>query len=506
PLYYTRCTIATDDHNEIYTIAGTMGKSLDGGENFKRFTNMVGGDNHDMWIDPTNGDRMIVGNDGVSVSTNRGESWLRPRLPIAQMYHVYTDNQIPYSVLGNRQDGPSYRGPSNNLTSGDIPIGAWHSVGGCESGFAIPDPVDNNIVWSGWYVGILERYDVRTGHARNVSVWPDNPESWPAADLKYRFQWTFPLHVSQHDNNTIFVTSQYVHRTTNGGQSWQVISPDLTTNDKTKQGISGGLTPDNIGVEYCCVIYAFDQSPVDPNVLWTGSNDGMVYVTRDGGQSWTNVTDNIPDLPPDGVVRNIDASKWDAAKAYIAIEHHQQGNFEPHVYKTANYGEDWEKIVDGIADSPLSYAREILEDPVRPGLVYLGTENALYVTFNDGDTWQPLMNNMPPAPMYDMVVQEHFNDLVVGTYGRGFWIMDDLSPLQQLTSDVASADAYLFEPRSAYRFHNITSSMSMSNDPTAGENPQYGASINYWLGSDQAGDVEIRVASESGETIRTLEG
>ena len=516
--YYNNCVVLPDDPDEVFFLTAAFVHSTDGGRTGTPLSGRQrpGGDYHDMWIDPTNGDRMIVGNDGgAAVSVNRGKTWHRVQLPIAQMYHVTADNAIPYNVMGNRQDGPSTRGPSNSRVGGfgggGIPRGMWHSVGGGESGFATPDPTDPNIIWSsasgsGARGGIVVRYNERTRQFRQVEVWPENTGGWPAAGLKYRFQWTFPLHVSLHDNNTIFVTSQHVHRTTNGGQSWQVISPDLTTNDKSKQGISGGLTPDNIGVEYCCVIYAFDQSPVDANVLWAGSNDGMVHVTRDGGQSWKNVTDNIPDLPPDGVVRSIDASKWDAAKAYIAIEHHQQGNFEPHVYKTDDYGENWEKIVDGIADSPLSYAREILEDPVRPGLVYLGTENALYVTFNDGDMWQPLMNNLPPAPMYDMVVQEHFNDLVVGTYGRGFWIMDDLSPLQQLTSDVTSADAHLFEPRSAYRFHNITSPMSMPNDPTAGENPQYGASINYWLGSEQATDVEIRVATASGETIRTLEG
>jgi len=516
--YYNNCVVLPDDPDEVFFLTAAFVHSTDGGRTGTPLSGRQrpGGDYHDMWIDPTDGDRMIVGNDGgAAVSVNRGKTWHRVQLPIAQMYHVTADNAIPYNVMGNRQDGPSTRGPSNSRVGGfgggGIPRGMWHSVGGGESGFATPDPTDPNIIWSsasgsGARGGIVVRYDERTRQFRPVEVWPENTGGWPAAELKYRFQWTFPLHVSLHDNNTIFVTSQHVHRTTNGGQSWQVISPDLTTNDKSKQGISGGLTPDNIGVEYCCVIYAFDQSPVDANVLWTGSNDGLMHVTRDGGQTWTNVTDNIPDLPPDGVVRNIDASKWDAGKTYVVIEHHQQGNFEPHVYKTTNYGEDWEKIVDGIADSPLSYAREILEDPVRPGLLYLGTENAIYVTFNDGDMWQPLMNNMPPAPMYDMVVQEHFNDLVVGTYGRGFWIMDDLSPLQQLTSDVVSSDAHLFEPRSAYRFHNITSSMSMPNDLTSGENPQYGASINYWLGSELEGDVEIRVATESGETIRTLEG
>ena len=297
-----------------------------------------------------------------------------------------------------------------------------------------------------------------------------------------------------------------MHRTVNDGQSWEVISPDLTTNDKSKQGLSGGLTPDNIGVEYCCVVYAFDESPAQPGVFYAGSNDGLVHVSRDNGLNWQNVTANIPDLPELGVVRGIDASKWDAGKAYLAVEFHQVGNFAPYVYRTNDYGESWTKITDGISDSVLSFARSIQEDPVRPGLVYLGTENAVYVSFNDGDQWQPLQTNMPAAPNYGLVIQEHFNDLVVGTYGRGFWILDDLSPLQQLTPEVANSEVHLFEPRPTYRLHNITSPQAMPNDPSDGENPPYGASINYWLGSDGHGDVSIRIENDRGETVRILDG
>ncbi|MEE8586525.1 MAG: sialidase, partial [Acidobacteriota bacterium] len=245
PLYYTRAVAAPDDADEIHFMSTVHTRSLDGGKTVKRLRS--GGDHHDMWIDPLRPDRMIVGHDqGISISVNRGKSWFRPQLPIAQMYHVYTDNQIPYFVYGNRQDGPSMRGPSNTLTRGSIPIGAWHPVGGCESGFAVPDPVDNHIVWSGCYEGILDRYDLRTGQVRNVSVWPDNPEGWAAADLKYRFQWTFPVAVSPHDHNRVYAGSQHVHQTTDGGRSWTVISGDLTTNDKDKQQKTGGLTPDDV--------------------------------------------------------------------------------------------------------------------------------------------------------------------------------------------------------------------------------------------------------------------
>ena len=516
--YYNNCAVAPDDPDEAYFLTALFVKSIDGGRTgqVQDGRQRPGGDNHDIWIDPTNGDRMIVGNDGgLAISQNRGETWLRVNLPIAQMYHVTTDTKIPYNVYGNRQDGPSFRGPSNSRTGGfggsRIPRGMWHSVGGGESGFATPDPVEPDVIWSsasgsGARGGIVVRFDERTRQFRHVEVWPESTGGWPAETLRYRFQWTFPLLISPHDHETIYVTSQHVHRTTNGGQSWEVISPDLTTNDKSKQGLSGGLTPDNLGVEYCCVIYAFDESPVRQGIFYAGSNDGRVHVSRDNGASWQNVTANIPDLPELGVVRGIDASRWGVGKAYLVIEFHQVGNFAPYVYRTENFGESWTKITNGISDSPLSFARSIQEDPVRAGLLYLGTENAVYVSFDDGNQWQPLQMNMPAAPNYGIVIQEHFNDLVIGTYGRGFWILDDLTPLQQLTPEVASADTHLFEPRPAYRFHNITSPQAMPNDPSDGENPPYGASINYWLGSEVDGEVSVRIENAQGETVRTLEG
>jgi photosystem II stability/assembly factor-like uncharacterized protein len=521
--YYSRCAVSTDDADEVYFLAASFSRSLDGGVSSEsagpRSTDFTapGWDHHDMWIDPTRADRMAVAHDGgVSISENRGKSWLKVQLPIGQMYHATVDNQVPYFVYGNRQDGPSFRGPSNSLTgtgfgSTGITRGMWHSVGGGESGFATPDPVDPDVIWSsasgaGARGGIVVRYRESTRQFRQVEVWPESTGGWPAADVKYRFQWTFPLLVSPHDHDTVFVTSQFVHRSTNGGQSWEVISPDLTTNDKSKQGISGGLTPDNIGVEYCCVIYAFDESPEKQGVYWAGSNDGLVHVSRDGGANWTDVTGNIPALPPLGTVNNIDASKWDPGKAYVAIDLHQVGNFEPFAYKTTDYGKTWTRITTGIEGYPLGYVRSIQEDPVRPGLLYLGTENALYLSFDDGAHWRSLQNNLPSTPMYWITVQPNFDDLVLATYGRGFWILDDLTPLQQLTPEVARSDVYLFEPRQAYRFQESTSPMTMFDDPSAGEDPRYGASINYWLGSAPEGDVKISILSSKGETVRRLDG
>jgi photosystem II stability/assembly factor-like uncharacterized protein len=517
--YYSRVVVQPDNEWESYFLSASFTKSLDGGRTSVQggFASSPGGDNHDMWIDPMNPDRMIVGNDGgVSISTTRGRSWYRLQLPVAQMYHATTDTRIPYFVYGNRQDGPSFRVPSNSRTGGfggggSIQRSEWFSVAGGESGWATPDPEDPDIVWSsasgsGSVGGIVTRMDLRTRQAHHVEVWPVSTVGWPAADLKYRFVWTFPLTISPHDHNRLYVGSQHVHVTTDGGRSWREISPDLTLNDKSRQRISGGLTPDNIGVEYFNVVFAIAESRVKPGLIWAGTNDGLVQVTQNGGQTWTNVTANITGLPPFGTISNIEPSRYDTGTAYIAVDFHQVNGRDPHLYKTTDYGRTWRMITSGIPRSPLSYTHVIREDPVRRGLLYAGTENALYVSFNDGDLWQPLQANLPAAPVYWLTIQEHFNDLVVSTYGRGFWILDDLSPLQQLTPDVMAADAHLFRPRAAYRFRNIPGQASTANDPTVGENPEYGAAINYWLKSAPQGDVAISIQQPDGQTIRTLRG
>ena len=513
--YYSRMAVSPDDEDEIYFLTAVYCVSTDGGQKARvtKGNERPGGDHHDMWIDPTDPRRMIVGHDGgLSISINRGRTWKRIQLPIAQMYHVTVDNQIPYYVYGNRQDGPSVRGPSNSRLGGrGIPRGMWHSVGGGECGWATPDPVDNNIIWSsasGWgsVGGIVVRYDERTRQARNVEIWPELTSGWPPAKLKYRFNWTFPLTISPHNNNKIYAGSQYVHMTTDGGQSWQIISPDLSTNDKSRQQISGGLTPDNIGVEYACAVFAIAESPLEKGLIWVGTNDGLVHLTRDGGKTWTNVTANIPNLPPWGTVSNIEPSRYNAGTAYISVDFHQVNNRNPFIYKTTDYGKTWRLITKGIPHSMLSYVHCVREDPVRQGLLYAGTENALYVSFDDGENWQALQTNLPHAPVYWLTIQEHFKDLVVATYGRGFWILDDITPLQQLTASILNSDTHLFRPRLAYRFLPVSSPMSQSDDPTAGQNPPYGASVNYYLKSAPSGDVSIQILDAEGKLVRKLKG
>ena len=517
--YYTRMEISPDNENEVYFFSSAFSRTLDGGLTLTKMKEPPGGDHHEMWIDPTNGDRMAVVHDGgVSISVDRGKSWNRVSLAIAQMYHVTVDDQIPYFVYGNRQDGPSWRGPSNSLQFGGyfgdntIPRGAWHDVAGGESGFAMPDPVDNNIIWStgtgtGSVGGTVTRYDERTLQHREVEVWPDYVAGDPAVDVKYRFNWEFPIAISPFDHNKIYVGSQYVHETTDGGNSWQIISPDLTRNDRSRMQISGGLTPDNIGVEYAGVIFALNESPKEKGLIWAGTNDGLVHVTRDGGKSWTDVTKNIPDMLDWGTIDNIEPSRYDAGTAYLTVDGHQVNNRDPWVYKTTDYGKSWTLITHGIPHDMLSYAHCVREDPVRKGLLYLGTEGGLYVSFDDGKNWQPLQSNLPHAPVYWLTVQERFHDLVVATYGRGFWILDDITPLEQLTAKDTAENAYLFAPRDAYRFQAISPPGAVDYDASAGKNPQYGADIDFYLKETPKEKETVKLTFEdaSGKKVREID-
>jgi photosystem II stability/assembly factor-like uncharacterized protein len=508
PHYYTRFAVAPDDENRLYFVSVRFSMSLDGGESLVRDPPRGGGDTHDVWIDPTNPDRMMVGDDGgVNLTTTRGRQWRRVGLPIAQIYHVYTDNRIPYNVYGNRQDGYSYRGPSVSRESGNaISVSQWHAVGGCESGFAIPDPVDDNVVWSGCYDGGLQRFDLRTRQARDVRVWPDAAYGWPPKDLKYRFNWTFPIAISPHDHDTVYVGSQYVHRTTDGGQSWTVISPDLSTNDKGKQVSSGGLVIDNLMVEEACVVFAIAESPLEKGVIWAGTADGLLHVTRDGGGHWTNVTANVPGLPPWGAVSNIEPSRHQPGTAYVTFDLHQVNNRDPFVYKTTDYGRTWKAIASDIPRSIWSYAHCVREDPLKAGMLYLGTENGVYVSFDDGGSWLPLQNNLPHAPVHWLTVAEPAGDLVIATYGRGFWVLDDIGPLRQLADAVRAAPAHLFAPRTAWRFRPVTNTQSDANSNAEGQNAPYGIDIDYWLKEAAKEEPRIAIVDAEGKTVRTITG
>jgi photosystem II stability/assembly factor-like uncharacterized protein len=509
--YYTRFAVSPDDADLVYFATVKFSISKNGGRTLDYTSYAAGGDNHDVWVDPVDPDRFMVAHDvGTSITLNRGRTYRNIVLPIAQMYHVYTDTRVPYYVYANRQDGYSYRGPSNARSAGGITEGHWHSFGGCESGFGIPDTVSNAIVWSGCYDGGLQRYDLATGQAREVRVWPEAGYGWPPADLRYRWDWSFPIAISPHDPARVYVGSQYVHETTDGGNSWREISPDLTTNDKSRQQSSGGVAIDNLMTFDGSVLHALAESPVEAGVLWAGSSDGLVHVTRDGGTSWTNVTDRIRGLPPDGKVRVIVPSAHAAGAAYVVVDRHELADFEPYVYKATEYGGTWQRIDAGIPRSVLSYSRALAEDPTVPGVVFVGTENALYATVDDGSHWHSLQLNMPHAPVSWITVQPHFGDLVVATYGRGIWILDDLTSLHGLRDIDGTTATHFFQPRPAYRFravHNVASAESF----VVGQNPRYGAILNYHVPGDLADTVDaprahFTVLNTSGDTVRAFTG
>ena len=497
--YYMRMAVDPDNPEKIYVLNVQFSISEDGGKTIKSGYR-AGGDNHDIWIDPEDGNRIMVAHDGCASIANDGKTFKRVVLPIAQMYHAHVDNQIPYNVYGNRQDGYSYRGPSNSRERG-INLGHWRAFGGCESGFGIPDPNDNNIIWSGCYDGGLEVFDVRTGHARNVRVWPEAAYGWTPKELKYRWHWSFPIHISDH-KNAVYVGSQYVHRSTDLGQSWEVISPDLTLNLKSHQESSGGIAIDNLMTFDGSVLFAITESPLKQGLIWVGSNDGQIHLTKNGGRSWDNLTENI-DMPPWGTISNIETSRYYKGTAYISVDFHQMGDFDPYIYKTEDYGKSWKHISSNIPKSYSSFVHVVREDHQTPGVLYAGTDNGVYVSVDDGAHWIRIKNNLPPAPVYWISLQEHFDDMIIGTYGRGVFILDDISPFRELAK--ANKEEVNFMPvQDAYRFQTI---QSMKNDGTSlirGQNPAYGANLDFFLPDTNAKEISIAIQDMNGNEIRKL--
>ncbi len=438
--YYTRIYADPQSKDTVYILNTCLYRSTDAGKSI-RAIRVPHGDNHDLWIAPDDPRRMANANDGGgNVSLNGGESWTGQRYPTGQFYNVFTTTQVPYHVCGAQQDNSTACVPSNG--SGD----ELYDVGGGESGYIAPDPRDTNVFYAGSYGGLLTRINRRTGEQRAINVWPDNPMGFSAGDLVERFQWTFPIVIAPTDPNTLYVTSQHVWKSTNEGQTWSRISPDLTRHDPSTLGPSGGpITLDQTGVETYGVVFTLAPSAVDGQVIWAGSDDGYVHVTRNGGGNWVKVTP--PDLPPFTRISLIEASPHDAGTAYLAGNRYQRADRAPYVYKTSDYGRSWRKIVTGLpADD---FPRAIREDPRRRGLLFLGTELGIHVSFDDGAAWQSLRLDLPVTPVHGIVVKG--DDLVIGTHGRSFYVMENISVLRQITRETTNDTVVLFDPADATR-------------------------------------------------------
>jgi len=521
--YFSKMGVLPDDPDDVFFLTQSVYRSHDGGATNVEVPGLFP-DHHDIWIDPVDGNRIIIANDRyVNISRDRGRSWFHVDLPDAQINRVATDRRMPYDVYGSRQDGPVFYGPSNSLLGstgvgsapdgiGIIPEGLWRWGGGAESGWAIPDPANDAVIWYSSSNGV-SRFNTTTRIGQPASPWPSGRggEGRGGVDTReFRTNWSVPIATSPFHPHWLYAGSQYVHLTTDDGKTWKTISPDLTRNDKARERAPGDLGNDNQDIP--CSLYAIAVSPIEDGVVWAGSNDGLVHVTRDGGKTWTDVTAAIPGLPSWGNVTSIQPSHFVKGGAYVTIDRHRAADNAPHVYRTDDYGRTWTDIGRGIPNSVFSYARIIRDDPVRPGLLYLGTENSLYLSLDDGASWVNAQNDLPHVPLNWMEVQPDFNDLVIATWGRGFWIMDDVTPLQQLTPAVLAADRWLFQPRPAYLFHlrdaTTATSFGAEFDPPAnvGQNPPYGASLNYYLRSAAADSVRLTILDATGNTVRTLSG
>jgi photosystem II stability/assembly factor-like uncharacterized protein len=508
--YYTKIHADPKDTNVVYDNNVSFLKSVDGGKTFRPLRGgMQHGDSHDLWIDPKNSNRMIEGDDGgAEVSVDGGRTWSEEDFATAQFYHVVATTHFPYRICGAQQDNSTLCGPSR----GSSDISDWLEAGGGESGWIAPRNDDPDVVYAGSYGNLLTRKDLRTGISVNVNPWPDNPMGHPAMDLKYRFQWTFPIEVSTHNSNVVYAGSNVLHKTTNGGKSWTVISPDLTYHDPATLGNSGGpLTKDQTSIEYYATIFVIEESPVTAKAIWTGSDDGKVYLTRDGGVKWTDVTPK--DMARFTRISSIDASRFGECIAYVAANRFQLDDDRPYLWKTTDCGAHWARIDAGITST--EFTRVVREDPDKRGLLIAGTERGVWFSPDDGAHWQSLRLNLPIVPVHDLVFKQ--GDVVLATHGRGFYIMDDITTLEQMSDAVVASAAHLFKPRDQYRIAGgggfgggggrgggSAQQVTPENAPThpTGQSPPPGALVQYWLKSGGE-EVVLDFLDASGKTVRS---
>jgi len=497
--YYSRIYADTQNEDRVYVLNVGFWRSNDGGENFERISTPHG-DHHDLWIDPNDNQRMGIADDGGGqISFDAGENWTTyHNQPTSQFYRVTTDNHFPYRIYGAQQDNSTIRILHRSAES-TISERHWEPSAGGESAHLAPDPNNPDIVYGGTYKGYMMRKDHATGQTRSVNVYPDNPAGSGAEVMKYRFNWNFPVMFSPNDPNKLYATSNHVHVTTNQGQSWEVLSPDLTRNDPETIRSSGGpITQDNTGAEFYANIFAINESTLEPGVIWTGSDDGLIHVSTDHGSTWTDVTPK--DSPKLNMMNCIDIHPTQKGGAYVAATHYKFGDYQPYIYKTTDYGKTWKKIVNGIEDH--HYTRAIRADPVRPGLLYAGTEWGMYISWDDGEQWQKFQLNLPITSIRDLHIKD--DNLIAATHGRSFWMIDDLGPLRQLNKDVLSSGHHLFAPKPAYRMAQ-SGGWGTPNYRLVGENHPNGVLFNFFVKDyDKEQEVSLIVKDVHGNTIQTF--
>ena len=498
PWYYSTITVNPANPDEVWCPQVPMLKSIDGGKSFAIVKGIEHGDNHDLWIDPKNPKRMIGSDDGgLNISVDGGESWYRPAIPLGQFYHVSVDSRVPFHVAGALQDIGTAQGPSNSLRNGGIRNTDWYGVGGGEAGHVVSDPSDPNVVYAGEYGGYISRYDHRTRQARNVGVYPEDPSGHGGEDMKYRFQWTAPIAISPHNPKVIYHGGSVLFQTEDSGQTWTAISPDLTRNDKSKQKWAGGpITGDNTGVETYCTIFAVAESPVEKGLIWVGSDDGLVHVTRDGGKNWKNLTSAMPGFPEWGTVSIIEPSRTDAGTAWVVVDAHRLDDMHPYLFKTTDYGQTWKRL-DGSLPQNV-YLHSVRVDPVRAEILYLGTERGVRYSTDSGGTWGALELNFPTVAVHDLVVKD--NSLVVATHGRSMWTFDHLSVIRELTPQIVASPLHSFSAPDAIRWRF----QGGPKDKWAGDNPSARAVFYYWLKEAPKSDIVVEVLDSQDRVVKKL--
>lgn len=495
--YYSRIYADPQDEDVVYVANVSFHKSKDGGKTFSEI-DTPHSDHHDLWIAPEEPNRMIIADDGgAQVSFDGGANWSTYyNQPTAQYYRVITDNHFPYRIYVAQQDNSTLR--VLHRTSGySIGLQDWEETAGCECGHLAVHPQDEDVVFGGCYDGVIERLDHKTSLQRAVNVWPDNPMGHGVEGMRYRFQWNFPIFFSPHHENKLYTASHRLHVSYDEGQSWEIISPDLTRNDTTKMGSSGGpITKDNTSVEYYCTIFAAAESPRKKDLIWTGSDEGLVHITKDGGKNWENVTPK--NMPEWIMINSIEPDPFSDGGCYVAATMYKSGDFQPYLYKTEDYGKTWKKIVNGIGAE--HFTRVVRADPDRKGLLYAGTENGMYISFDDGASWKPFQLNLPIVPITDLTLKN--KNLIAATQGRSIWMIDDLTPLHQLSDAVAAKSVHLFKPMDSYRMAGGQGRPSK----TEGMNHPGGVMVNTYFKEVPADSVEVKLTflEMDGDEIRTF--